>query len=66
MCIGIKWVNIYKFSQKRLAYSCPSINVGSDQGDTDADGGNVSLKGSPKEVAQVEMPRYCPLLDRQD
>lgn len=66
MCIVIKWVNIYKFSQKCLAYSCPYINVGSDQGDTDADGGNVSLKGSPREVAQVEMPQHCPLLDCWD
>lgn len=60
MCIGIKWVNI---SSHRSAWH---MNVASDQGDTDADGGNVSLKGSPREVAQVEMPRHCPLLDRWD
>lgn len=31
-----------------MAYSCSYINAGSDQGDSDADEGNVSLTGVPK------------------
>lgn len=43
VCVGcgvIKWI---KSSKHHLAYSYPYINVGSDQGDIDADEDNVSL-----------------------